>query len=86
MISPCKCSGSLKYIHLECLRTWLSRKENVKSTAAVISYSWKAFHCELCKSEYTDRIVDHDKIFWLFEISKPKTNYMVLESVQLQGN
>lgn len=32
LISVCKCAGSLKYIHLECLRTWLSRKENVKTS------------------------------------------------------
>jgi E3 ubiquitin-protein ligase DOA10 len=57
LISPCRCSGSLKYIHLDCLRTWLSRKENVKTSVNVISYSWKAFHCELCKSEYNDRIL-----------------------------
>jgi len=22
----------------------------------VTSYSWRAYHCELCKSEYQDRI------------------------------
>lgn len=86
MISPCKCSGSLKVIHLECLRTWLSRKENVKTTANVISYSWRAFHCELCKSEYNDKLNLNGKIYWLFEISKPKTNYVILESIQIQSS
>eukprot|EP00347_Sterkiella_histriomuscorum_P013486 403364531 len=89
LISPCKCSGSMKFIHLECLRTWLSRKENVKTSNNVISYSWRAFHCELCKSEYNDKVVVEGKQYWLFEIQKPKTNYVVLESMQLaniQGN
>jgi E3 ubiquitin-protein ligase DOA10 len=81
LISPCRCSGSLKFIHLECLRTWLSRKENVKTNPCVTSYSWRAFHCELCKSEYNDKITHESKVYWLFEISKPKTNYIVLESV-----
>ncbi|CDW75312.1 fha domain [Stylonychia lemnae] len=86
LISPCKCSGSMKHIHLECLRIWLSRKENVKNSAFVTSYSWKAFHCELCKSEYNDRIMVDHKEFWLFEIQKPKANYIILESVQMQNS
>lgn len=52
----------------------------------MISYSWKAFHCELCKSEYTDKFLHEGRIYWLFEISKPKTNYIVLESIQIQPN
>jgi hypothetical protein len=81
LISACKCAGSLKYIHIECLRTWLSRKENVRTSSNVISYSWKAFHCELCKSEYTDRILHNGNLMYLFEITKPKSNYLVLESI-----
>jgi E3 ubiquitin-protein ligase DOA10 len=81
LISVCKCAGSLKFIHLECLRTWLSRKENVKTNPFVTSYSWKAFHCELCKSEYKDRIVMNDRQYCIFEIVKPKSNYVILESV-----
>ena len=68
LITPCKCSGSLKFIHLECLRIWLSRKENVKQSAYVISYSWKAFHCELCKSEYNERIFLDGRLYYIFEI------------------
>mmetsp|Transcript_10915 Transcript_10915/g.11058 ORF Transcript_10915/g.11058 Transcript_10915/m.11058 type:complete len:95 (-) Transcript_10915:924-1208(-) len=68
LISPCKCAGSLKHVHLVCLRTWLSRKENVMMTDAVISYSWRAFHCELCKSEFNDKIHLEKKTLELFEI------------------
>ena len=53
---------------------------------SVTSYSWKAFHCELCKSEYSDRLQVKGKQYWLFEISKPKSNYLILESVQAQAN
>lgn len=81
LISPCKCSGSMKHIHLECLRTWLSRKENVKTSQHVVSYSWRAFNCELCKTEYNDRISVGGRIIYLFEMQKPKSNYIVLESI-----
>ncbi|PRP85395.1 hypothetical protein PROFUN_06941 [Planoprotostelium fungivorum] len=36
---PCRCNGSIKYIHQDCLITWLS-------------HSGKEF-CELCKTRYT---------------------------------
>ncbi|KAK3761800.1 hypothetical protein RRG08_010123 [Elysia crispata] len=39
LISPCLCSGSLKYIHLACLQKWIKSSEK-KS-------------CELCNFEYT---------------------------------
>lgn len=32
MISPCSCTGSMKYIHLECLREWLEGKKHMKET------------------------------------------------------
>ena len=50
LIAPCKCTGSMKHVHLDCLRTWLTRAENVlRNGTQVTSYTWKAFHCDLCK-------------------------------------
>ena len=40
LLSPCKCSGSIKYIHEECLKTWLvSHNEDLSESC-----------CELCKT------------------------------------
>ncbi|KNG48142.1 ring finger membrane protein [Stemphylium lycopersici] len=35
---PCKCSGSIKYVHQECLMEWLSHTQKK--------------HCELCKTSF----------------------------------
>lgn len=83
--------GSIHVIHFLCLKTWLSRKEIVKVTGEdqVITYSWRAFHCELCKGKYSDNIPNPNlKGEWvsLFEISKPLNNYMILESFLSEGN
>jgi len=54
----------------------------------VITYSWRAFHCELCKAKYADNIPNPKlKGDWisLFEISKPTNNYMILESFLSEG-
>jgi E3 ubiquitin-protein ligase DOA10 len=49
LITPCHCSGTMKYIHLNCLRIWLDNKKIKRETHWVNSYAWKDLECELCK-------------------------------------
>ena len=42
LISPCKCAGSVKYIHEECLKTWLISQEGDIDEG----------QCELCKTSF----------------------------------
>jgi len=71
LISPCKCSGSMQFVHLKCLRQWLSRNENKKIGPFVTSYTWKAFHCELCKEKLEDQFTHKNEVHQIFEIIKP---------------
>jgi len=43
---PCKCSGSIGYIHQDCLFTWLKTKQSQPPS------------CELCKTPYS---IDYDR-------------------------
>ncbi|KAL4489369.1 hypothetical protein ABPG72_002665 [Tetrahymena utriculariae] len=45
LMSPCKCSGSSKYIHERCLKEW------IKQTYADFSQA----QCEICKQSYVQR-------------------------------
>jgi len=68
------------------LRTWLSRKENIKASGpTVVSYGWRAYHCDLCKSEISDKIEVDGNNLSILDVSKPPTNYMILESIQLSS-
>jgi len=49
LISPCNCSGSMKYIHYQCLSCWLQSKMVVRSFQDFQLFHWKALECELCK-------------------------------------
>ena len=85
LLSPCECIGSGQLIHFVCLKTWLARKEVVRFNAddQVVTYSWKAFHCEICKAKYRETMknpLNPEQQVLLFEISKPRNNYIVLES------
>lgn len=49
LISPCKCSGSSKYTHEQCLKTWITHKNpNLKSSSCEICGS--CFSIEMKKS------------------------------------
>jgi E3 ubiquitin-protein ligase DOA10 len=58
LISPCKCDGTMKYIHMDCLREWLNQKSSFKESnpPGVKTYCWKLLECELCKTRFPDRI------------------------------
>jgi len=42
MCAPCHCIGSVKYIHVTCLKEWIKEKRSVK--------------CELCNSQYKKKV------------------------------
>lgn len=46
LISPCSCTGSVRCIHLHCLRTW-------QATQKAQGRSLQSQSCELCGSKYT---------------------------------
>lgn len=52
LLSPCKCAGTMRMIHLECLREWLNSKRTQKDGDQVVTYCWKAIECELCQVRF----------------------------------
>ena len=75
LIKPCKCSGSMKYIHYECLLHWIKTKikannpiqddNNILST-----YSLCDVECELCKNKLPNYIRHKNKIYSLLNLDK----------------
>jgi hypothetical protein len=53
MISPCNCSGSLKYIHRTCLKQWIETSGNFRT-------------CNVCRTEYNGQIVIKGNSFLQF--------------------
>lgn len=52
LISPCKCTGSIKYIHLKCLQTAVETKCNINENSNFKLIQWKYLNCEICLQEY----------------------------------
>ena len=59
LLIPCKCAGTMKYIHFSCLETWLKSKTIIKSNENEIcsSYNLKQIECELCKASLPGKII-----------------------------
>lgn len=81
LISSCKCAGGIRYIHLNCLMQWLNAKKNVKNGENYISYFWKSFECEICKTAYPLMIKSNGRKFHLVDYDRPTSSYLVLESL-----
>ena len=81
LIAPCKCAGTMKYIHFECLRNWLKSKITTKTLTYMISYSFKALHCELCLTPVPMKFKLKSGIFDLVNMSKPDCAHMILEQI-----
>ena len=81
LISPCKCSGSIKYIHVKCMQEWYKSKLVSRVMQNTTSYTIKGLECELCKQRFSMSIEHDGKIIDLVNVLRPKTGaYLVLES------
>ena len=63
LIKPCKCSGSMKYIHIKCLLSWLKAR-TIRHQNNILEHNNyfnsyfinKEIQCELCKEDFPDYI------------------------------
>jgi hypothetical protein len=50
------------------------------------SFYWKSFECEICKKAYPLLIKSNGKNYNLVDYERPKTDYVVLESLHQEKN
>lgn len=72
LIKPCKCSGSMKYIHYKCLLHWLKTKVKLEKQEYIYNqyfsmYSSENIQCELCKETFPHIVKHNNKLFNLTE-------------------
>lgn len=82
LISPCKCTGSIKYIHIKCMQEWYKSKMIVRVQLNTSFYLIRGLECELCKQPYSMNILHEGAKFDLVNIIRPTDEpYIVLESI-----
>ena len=83
LVQPCNCHGSLKYIHLNCLKQWL--KTNTYKLQEHNEYlkifKVKKAECELCKTELPDFIRHKGKLYEIIDFGEEFNNYALFENL-----
>ena len=88
LIQPCICDGSLKYIHLSCLKKWINTHScvNLEENENCSIFLIKPVECELCKTKFPDIIKHQNKLYPLVDFSNVYQSYLTLESITLDKN
>lgn len=55
LVSPCNCSGTMKYLHIKCLQNWLRTKLKVQTHSQFLLIEWRKFECDLCQFVFPGR-------------------------------
>ena len=81
LVQPCTCSGSMKYIHLSCLKTWINTSVNIKleSTEYCNVYTYKPAECELCKTTFPDFIRHKGKLYDIPDFYSDFNSFLIFE-------
>lgn len=85
LVQPCKCSGSLKYIHLKCLKHWIFTRSclKVENNECCSVFVFKEVECEICKTKLPDLVSHNGKLHSLLDFSEEFKNYLILETLTL---
>ena len=68
LVSPCKCSGSMKFIHYKCLKHCIKVNLSKRIEQNYKYYYWKNYMCEICKEEYPKYIKLKDSLYPLVDL------------------
>jgi hypothetical protein len=80
LICSCKCSGSIKYVHLGCLRHWIKGRLNLSDNMPG-TYFYKQLSCELCHSPYPAYVNIAGERMPLVPVPKTQPPFIVLENM-----
>ena len=93
LIKPCKCSGSMKYIHLKCLLSWLKSK-TIRQQNNIVEHNeyfnsyfiTKEIECELCKEQFPDFIKHNNIKYCLIDFDYLQENKIKKISNKMEQN
>ena len=87
LISPCNCSGTMKYIHLSCLKNSIKIKYHKKSEQYYDIFLFQNYNCEICLAVYPKYIIYKTQVYYLIDIDFDKFgNYVLCDLTQYIDN
>ena len=81
LIHPCNCDGTMKYIHLQCLRLLIQSKIKKTENDSCKVLTFKKLECEICKTAFPEKISIKGSLHSIIDIEKPDKDYLILEGL-----
>ena len=81
LIHPCNCDGTMKYIHLQCLKLLIQSKIKKTETESCKVLTFKTLECEICKMVFPEKIRIKDSIFSIIDLEKPDKDYIIFDGL-----
>ena len=79
LVSPCKCNGSMKFIHFKCLKHSIDVNLTKKIEQHYKYYIWKNYACEICKEEYPKYLRIKDSLYPLVDLEIGFPSYITFD-------
>ena len=81
LIHPWNCDGTMKYIHLQCLKLLIQSKIKKTETESCKVFTFKTLECEICKMVFPEKIRIKGSIFSIIDFEKPDKDYIILDGL-----
>jgi hypothetical protein len=79
LLTPCKCTGSMSYIHYKCLKQCIQMKTTKKPNGSYVCFLWKNYECEICLQEYPKYLTYKNLTYNMIDFDINFNEYMVLD-------
>lgn len=85
LVSLCKCMGTVKYIHFECLKDWVSKNVVKREQNNTLFYSYQEPKCEICQKYYQAEFTYEGKKYSLLDMDRaPNPPYAIFEGIDFE--
>ena len=85
LINPCNCKGSMKYIHYNCLLSWMENKIKIPNDKynknEYIFYDKSLLKCELCKNNFPYYIKFNNNLYNILPYQSKFNEYLLFETL-----
>lgn len=87
LICPCKCYGSMKFVHLSCLKNNINLKIHKKHDKYYDMYLFQNYNCEICLATFPKYLIIKNKKVNLLDIELSNyKNYALCDLIQYDEN
>lgn len=76
LITPCKCSGSMAFIHYSCLKKSIDSRTQKTFEQGLKIFIWRDFECEICKEKYPQYLRYKNHFYSLIDMNIDFNEYV----------